>query len=117
MKKIFASLFLPVLLLAGCMGDRTWHKEISGNHISIDKGSEYLNIVVFVPSSNLPRFDNADAYESLLVEALADYLQISDRGRFQCPGLETVSETEENDGTTTRFRMPVTALRNLNDEK
>ena len=72
-----------------------------------------LYIIVFVPKSNYAAAEEDDFYVHLLVEAFAHYLKLSDKSKFECPGLESVSETENEQGRTTCFRIPASALKVL----
>lgn len=111
MRKFFF-VFLSLWLFAGCTADR-WTGNISDNQITIVRMGEYLEISVFVPQKNLKEFDEFDSYIDLLHEAFAAYLKLSDDAKFECPGLETVSERSENSGRTTVFRIPANALKVL----
>ena len=103
---------LILLFAAGCIPEeKPWATSIRENPVTIQKDGEYLRITVFVPQKNLADFGESDSYTDLLEEALADYLKISDNGRFVCPGLETVSERAENNGRTTIFRIPRNAIK------
>ena len=112
MMKRLSLLLLILLFSAGCVPEeKPWAKSIRENQVTIQKDGEYLRITVFVPQKNLAEFEESDSYTDLLTEAFADYLKISDNGRFVCPGLETVSEKAEGNGRTTLFRIPAKALK------
>ena len=112
MKK-FLLLLAVGALLWGCTGDAVWNKDISGNRITIRKQSDYLELHVFVPKPNVDKYCNQEGYEELLTEALADYLKLTDKGKFQCPGMEAVSEKDDKNGVTACFRIPAATLKVL----
>lgn len=126
MKKFFSFLSLIILFLCGCNNSSCtissnagqaelppWKTAIDDNQITIVKNGEFLEISVAVPQKNSDKFEEFDAYTILLTEAFADYLNISDYGEFSCPGLETVSEKEENNELITHFRIPEKNLKLL----
>ena len=67
-------------------------KEIDNNQVTIIQDGNWLKISIFVPAENLDNFEDFENYFNLLTEAFADYLEITEKGEFECPGIEVVSE-------------------------
>jgi hypothetical protein len=91
--------------------DEKWENTVDGIPIVICKRQGYLNISVTVPASRAADFSTHDDYVALIEKVLAEYLKLSDDAAFECPGLETVSESETAVGYNTLFRLPLESLK------
>lgn len=119
MKKILMS-FIAVLLLTGCAVDFFSASPVKSNktvdeQVSVKECGDYLFFTVFLSQKKLDVYDSYELCTSLLEQACADYLKISDKGTFSCPGMEFVSEKKWSDGRIFQFRILRTSLKILGE--
>ena len=113
MKQVFILLVVSLFFCCGCLKNNKWSKEIDNNQITIIQNGNWLEISIFVPVENMDEFEDFENYFNLLTEAFADYLEITEKGEFECPGIEVVSEDSNEFGNIVNFKIPKQALKVL----
>ena len=113
MKHVLTFLFICLFFCCGCLKNEKWSKKIDDNQITIIKNGDWLEISIFVPVQNFDKFKDFENYFDLLTEAFADYLKITEKGEFECPGIEVVSEKSDELGNTVILKIPQQALKAL----